>query len=461
MMSVSAPTGRLRRWTRVVPVLLVSLSLLLAACDFDGAYDLPLPGSPVSKSESYVVTADFDDVLNVVPRSTVMVSDVTVGEVTEVDRAGWNARITMRIRDDVKLPTNAVAMIRQTSLLGEKYVSLEAPTSEPAQGRLKENDHIALASTGRNPEVEEVLGALSFLLSGGGVAQLGTITAELNNVMSGRPDRLRSLLTNLDQVVGTLDDQKADIISAMESMNELAITLNTERDAIGEALDVMPAAIHVLNEQHTELVKMLKGLEELGKVGTRVIGASKDNLISSLRSLQPILENLNEAGKSLPAGLSLMLSFPFPEEAQDIVKGDYGNTEIRLDVNLENFLTDRPLITLPDPGELVEDLTKCLGSGNLAGPQCAKFLTNLDLFKELRKACLEPVNKLRDVCKIVAVLPGGKLPNLGDLTDLLGLPGLSKLPELLGLPGILGLRKAATQGVGPRTADLYGTRLAS
>ncbi|NYG57582.1 phospholipid/cholesterol/gamma-HCH transport system substrate-binding protein [Nocardioides daedukensis] len=456
-MTARIPT---RPMKRIATVLIASLALLLAACDFDGAYDLPLPGSPVDKDKSYVITADFRDVLNVVPKSPVMVDDVTVGEITEVDRNGWHARVTMRIRDDVKLPANSMAMIRQTSLLGEKYVALEEPVDEPAAGVLTDKGHIALSATGRNPEVEEVLGALSFLLSGGGVAQLGTITTELNNVMSGRTGDVKRLLTNLDQVVGTLDDQKADIIDAMESMNKLATTLNTERDAIGEAIDVMPAAIKVLKDQHGELVKMLKGLEELGKVGTRVIGASKDDLIASLKSLKPILTALNEAGASLPAGLSLMLSFPFPEEAQDIVKGDYGNTEIRLDVNLENYITDS-LITLPDPAELVKDLTKCLGSGNLASKACAKFLTNLDLFRELRAACKEPINKLRDVCKILAKLPGGGLPDLSDLSKLLGQPGLSAVPELLGLDGLLGLKKAATGGPDAPRADLYGTGITS
>ena len=35
--------------------------LLLGGCRFDGAYDLPLPGHPVSKGDSFEVTADFDD----------------------------------------------------------------------------------------------------------------------------------------------------------------------------------------------------------------------------------------------------------------------------------------------------------------------------------------------------------------------------------------------------------------
>ncbi len=47
-----------------------------------------------------------------------MVDDVTVGEVTEVDRIGWHAKVTMLVRKDVELPDNAIADIRQVSLLG-------------------------------------------------------------------------------------------------------------------------------------------------------------------------------------------------------------------------------------------------------------------------------------------------------------------------------------------------------
>ena len=106
----------------------VVMALLLSGCaDFDGVYDLPLPGNKVSKDDGFVVSADFADALNVVPRSSVMVADVPVGQIESVSRVGWHARVTMRIRKDVKLPDNAEAEIRQTSLLGEKFVDLSPP----------------------------------------------------------------------------------------------------------------------------------------------------------------------------------------------------------------------------------------------------------------------------------------------------------------------------------------------
>ena len=300
---------------------MASAALLLSGCEFEGAYDLPLPGSPVDEGNSYTVTAEFADVLNVVPRSVVMVNDVTVGEVIEVDRVGWHAEIIMRVKDGTELPDNVVADIRQSSLLGEKYVALEPPRTEDPVGELGEGDTIPLSSTGRNPEVEEVLGALSFLLSGGGVGQLGTITQELNNVMSGRTDRLRHLLGSLESVIGTLDSQRAEIISALESMNGLTSTLNAEKETIGEALDVMGPAVDVLARQHDELIAMLGALDRLGKVGTRVIGASKDDLIATLANLEPVLAKLHETGDKLAPGPRHDGQLPLPEGGRERRQG--------------------------------------------------------------------------------------------------------------------------------------------
>ena len=355
-----AMTRRPMRRPAQLVVGLLSASLLLSGCDFDGAYDLPLPGSPVDADEAYEVTAEFDDVLSVVPRSPVMVDDVVVGEVIEVERSDWHAVLTLRVRDDVRLGDNAVAEIRQVSLLGEKYVALEDPTGTEPTGQLGEGDTITLDRTGRNPEVEEVLGALSFLLSGGGVAQLGTITRELNLAMSGREPELRDLLGSLESFVGTLDEQKGDIISALESINNLTSTLNRERTTIEDALDVTGPAIRVLADQHRELVGMLTSLDRLGVVGTRVIGASKDDLLRMLRDLAPVLANLRRAGDQLGPGLNLLVSFPFPKEASEIVQGDFANTSIKADINLDNFLSQVPdgpeIPGIPDLPDIPVDL---------------------------------------------------------------------------------------------------------
>jgi phospholipid/cholesterol/gamma-HCH transport system substrate-binding protein len=448
-----------RAWRALVVVL--AGTLLTTGCEFDGAYDLPLPGDPVDADDAITVTAEFEDILNIVPKSPVMVDDVTVGQVTDVERVGWHAKVTMLVREDVDLPDNAIAEIRQVSLLGEKYVALEPPPEGASPDRLGNGDNIPLSDTGRNPEVEEVLGALSFLLSGGGVAQLGTITRELNKAMEGREEDLRHLLASLTDVVGTLDDQKADIIRAMQSVSNLTATLNAEKQTVTGALDATGPAIKVLADQHDELIAMLSALDRLGVVGTRVIRASKDDLLKSLEHLGPVLGKLREAGDQLAPGLNLLISFPFPKEASEIVRGDYANTSIRAEISLENLLPpgaqppdlplpDVPLPDLPPVGTVVSDVQKCLQSADITSAACKKVLADADLLTSLRNKCQKDRHVANPVCQVVNAVPD--VP-------------LDELPDVLGgvLGGVLGRWFGSSLSSGepsarPSLRALYGGR---
>ncbi|MFL6022225.1 MAG: MCE family protein [Marmoricola sp.] len=374
-----------RLLTHVVAVL--ALALAVSSCKFDGAYDLPLPGGKaVSNGDAITVTAEFTDALNVVPRTAVMVDDVPVGQVDQVDREGWHAKVTLKIRKNLDLPANTVAEIRQTSLLGEKYVALLPPgKGTAAQGRLADGDNIPLARTGRNPEVEEVLGALSFVLSGGGVQQLRTISIEINKMLNGRTDDARGVLSQVTSLVGALDDQKASILNAMQAVDKLSVTLNKESRSIGAAIDALGPALKVLNGQHESLVKMLRELDKLGVVGTKVLRNSRTDVVATLRHLAPPLRELADAGDSLPRGLSLMASFPFPKEAADLAQGDYANALFAVDFDLSKLLDSGGVgnsSNLPNPVQI------CLATP--AAPICKTLNDSL-----LTQLCsLMPTNPL-------------------------------------------------------------------
>ena len=66
----------------------VAAALVLTGCSFD-VYKLPLPGGPDVGSDPITVTAQFRDVLDLVPDSTVKVNDVTVGKITDISLQGY------------------------------------------------------------------------------------------------------------------------------------------------------------------------------------------------------------------------------------------------------------------------------------------------------------------------------------------------------------------------------------
>ncbi|WP_030900540.1 MULTISPECIES: MCE family protein [unclassified Streptomyces] len=336
-MSVSRRTG-VAAWT-------AAGSLLLSGCQFNGWYDVELPGGAAADDRAYRVTVEFKDVLDLVPQSAVKVNNVTVGAVEKVELDGWHARVRLRVADSVKLPANAVADLRQTSMLGEKYVALSPPAGTAPVGRLRDGDRVPLSRSGRNPEIEEVLSALSALLNGGGVAQLKTITVELNKALEGRENRLRSLLTELDTFLGGLDGQRAEIVRALKGIDRLAERLRKERKTIAEAVDTVPPALKVLADQRRDLTRMLTALSKLGKTGTRVVNASRDDAVANLKRLRPILQQLDKAGDDLPNSLELLTTYPFPRNVVDAVKGDYVNLAVTADLDLAGIygnVKDKP-----------------------------------------------------------------------------------------------------------------------
>lgn len=404
----------LRTRARAVVAVLVGM-IALSGCDFD-VYQLPLPGGADVGDDPIEVTVKFDDVLDLVPKSSVKVNDVTVGQVTDVRLDGYQAVVKLKLRKDVKLPDQPIASIRQTSLLGEKFVSLAAP-SGGGEGQLSDGD--VIEKGGRNPEVEEVLGALSLVLNGGGVAQIKTIASELNLALDGREDSAKSVLTQVESLMSRLDARKGDIVNAIESINRLAISARQHQDSIDAALEELPSALDSLDRQREDLVSMLDGLTKLSDVGVRVIRTTQASTVNSLKSLDPILTQIAASGDNFAKGFSTFLTYPFidesvgrnPQTARNLHMGDYVNLSIDLQLDLGNLrlpdlacipinmIPDLPLDTLLDVKTLCNGVTKTL-QGCLRTPPdiaaCAKL----------------PQYLLDNVCDAVKLLCGGGL-NLG------------------------------------------------
>lgn len=320
---------------------LVSVSaLVLGGCGFSGIYDVPLPGGADLGDHPYQVKIQFQDVLDLVPQSGVKVNEVPVGQVKAIGLTpdGWHAEVTVEVNGDVKLPANALANVKQSSLLGEKYVELASPGADQAQGKLADGATIPLARTGRDVEVEEVLGALSMLLNGGGIAQLNTITKELNNVTAGREPDLKALLANANELVTNLDQQSANITRALDGLDRLSMTLRDQKDKLVGAVDNLGPGLGVLEQQRGQLVTMLNALSNLSGVATDTVNKSKADLVADLKALTPTLQKLGEAGNDLPKALELLLTYPFTDQAYNDVKGDYFNLFLKVDLNLKDII---------------------------------------------------------------------------------------------------------------------------
>ena len=324
------------RWVKHTGVLL-AVTLVSSGCGFHGIYSLPLPGGEGTSGPKYRVTVEFADALDLVPHSSVKVNAASVGSVSSVRLEGHHAVVVCLIQRKVHLPANAIARVEQTSLLGEKFVELEPPHSEPPQGQLQDGAVIPLARTDTSATVEDVLGSLAMLLNGGGLEQVRTIAQELNRAFEGREGALRDTLVKLETFVGSLNQQKQQIIRAMEGLNDLAATVRAQESSLTAAVDRMPAALDVLADTKNQLVKMLKSVQHLGDVVVRIEDAAGDDIVANLRDLEPTLKQLASVGETIPKTLELILSYPVADGVEKAFYGDYGNLNVIIDVSAKSL----------------------------------------------------------------------------------------------------------------------------
>ncbi|OBC12000.1 mammalian cell entry protein [Mycobacterium sp. 852013-50091_SCH5140682] len=326
-------------------VAVTALSMLLSGCGaWRGLNSVPMPGTEGDGTGAFTVQAQMPDVNNIQQNSRVRVGDVNVGTVTNIERQGWHALLTMRLNGDVQLPANATATIGQTSLLGSLHIELAPPFGEPAEGRLHEGSLIPLASGGGYPSTEQTLAAVSLLLNGGGIGQIQDITTAFSTAFAGRENDLKSLIAQLDTFIQNTNAQTDDIIAATDSLNNLVSDFSEQKPVIDKALNTIPDALAVIKDQRSKLADALDQLGKFSALAADSANQTKDALVQELKDLGPVLKSLADSGPALTRSLSFFSVYPFSQDTlSKWFRGDYANLTAIIDLTLSrldsSFLT--------------------------------------------------------------------------------------------------------------------------
>jgi phospholipid/cholesterol/gamma-HCH transport system substrate-binding protein len=331
--------------------------LLIAAvptgCGWRGANSLPLPGTNGRGAGSYEIQAQLPDVTNIQQNSRVRVGDVTVGNVTKIQRQGWHALVTMRVNGDVTLPANATAKVGQTSLLGSLHVELAPPAGALPVGVLHNGALIPLSRAASYPTTEQTLAAVALMFNGGGLGKIQDITKAFSAAFAGREQDLRSLIEQFDAFTTHLNDQTGDMIAATDRFNDLVGQFADQKPVFDRAVQTIPDALAVLADERTNLADTFDELGKFSGLTADVVNKTKHSLVTELQEFGPVLESLANAGPDMTRSLSVLATYPWPNETlENWVRGDYGNATGIFDLTLSRL--DELLIGTRWEGNLTE-----------------------------------------------------------------------------------------------------------
>jgi phospholipid/cholesterol/gamma-HCH transport system substrate-binding protein len=317
--------------------------VLLAGCQFGGLNSLDMPGTAGHGSGSYTITVELPDVATLPQNSPVMIDDVTVGSVSGIEAmqrpdGTFFAAVKLSLDKNVNLPQNSTATVAQTSLLGSQHVELAPPVDQSGEGSLKEGSNIPLSQTGRYPTTEEVLSSLGVVVNKGNLGALQDITDEAYAAVVGRAGSFADLIPRLAELAGSLDQQTADIIAAADGLNRFAGILARGKDSLGRALDSLPAALKVLNDNRSNIVDTFTALRTFAGVASHVLSETKRDFAADFKDLYPIIKSLNDNADFLIKDLEFLPTFPFHYKyLRNAVRGDYLNVFVTFDLTLRRL----------------------------------------------------------------------------------------------------------------------------
>ncbi|BBZ47782.1 MCE family protein [Mycobacterium parmense] len=335
--------------------------LTATGCAFHGLNSLPLPGAVGRGPGANIYHVELPNVGTMESNSPVMIDDVVVGSVGAMRVKGWHADVEISVKHDVVVPANVVATVGQTSLLGSMHVELNTPLGQQGSGRLQPGATIPLSRSSAYPSTEQTLSSLGAVLNGGGLGQIGEIIHNFSAALSGREGAVRDLITRLDTFVGTLDDQRDNLVDSIQALNRLAGTFADQRDVLTQALQKIPPALDVLVKERPRLTAALDKLRVFSNTATRLVNDSQADLVKNLKNLEPTIRALADVGPELGTAVAAAFVFPFTQNFVDrAIRGDYFNLHVDLDLSIPRLKRglmlgthwgqlDQPLV--PAPGD--------------------------------------------------------------------------------------------------------------
>jgi phospholipid/cholesterol/gamma-HCH transport system substrate-binding protein len=109
--------------------------------------------------DTYLLEARFTNAGGLNTGSSVLLAGVPVGRVEgiRVDGTDYSAMVTLRVQAGLKLPTDTMASIKTTGLIGDKYVAL-APGADETY--LKSGARITMTES--SVDLESLIGKMAF-----------------------------------------------------------------------------------------------------------------------------------------------------------------------------------------------------------------------------------------------------------------------------------------------------------
>ncbi|MFE5288502.1 MCE family protein [Nocardia sp. NPDC056611] len=203
------------------------------------------------------VCAEFTDTVGLYEGNSVTMLGVEVGTVSKIEALGDRMRVTMSVKDSVKLPADIAAVTMSSSIVTDRHVELTKPyTGGP---RFDTATCIPLERTKTPIGISEALDAMGRLagdLTGGGAGKPDsllddTLTAA-DKAIDGTGQQWNQLLQRLSAVVGDPAQKDAAFRRLVDNLDQLTTMFVTNWPDMAQVLNNLRNGLQLIGQFSAE-----------------------------------------------------------------------------------------------------------------------------------------------------------------------------------------------------------------
>ena len=250
--------------------------------------------------QAYEVKAEFKDAAGIVSENQVRVAGIKVGTVKSVEIAGDRVLITMEIDNGTEIPDDAFAEIKLATLLGTKFVDIEAKGGGPY---LEDGDLIPLERTTVPYEIYQASNQGTNVLEGLDGKAFNDMLVELTTLLEIAEDDVGNALEGLNELGKGLNEKDEDLRSLLAGADDLTRLLDEEGDEIVRLIDSSNQVLGSLARKREEVQSLLFATNQMAREVSSLLREHRGDIDSILADLHRALVVLDRNVKHLDQAL--------------------------------------------------------------------------------------------------------------------------------------------------------------
>lgn len=243
------------------------------------------------------ITAYFTSATAIYPGDEVRVAGVKVGSIKSIEPAGGQARITLAVDHDVKVPADAKAILMAQNLVAARYVQL-TPAYEDVGPTMADGAQIGVERTAVPVEWDQVKDQLMRLASdlgpinGASATSLSRFVDSAAAAMNGNGEKLHEAISQLSGVARILGQGSGDIVGIIKNLQVFVTALRDSNTQIVEFQGHLASVTSVVDGSRSDLDGALTHLADAVGNVRRFIEGSRDQTAEQLQRLNSVTQNL-------------------------------------------------------------------------------------------------------------------------------------------------------------------------